>query len=217
MDSLSEVTERRAAVRAKLEAARGDMQRAASAANFKGDPAAPIMEAFAGTLDAIGAIYEASAETQIEIADKLRREAGAVAEDAIERVHASGVGIIDQLAPRLAVVVERTTRAKLQTLRLRTILGGAAGVLVGAGIVAGMGYASGYASGRAQGELTGHAIAAAMAAGPDAAAAWSALMAVNDPVRALAVCKQSVSADAHGRRYCSMPVWLDPPTAPDGK
>ena len=71
MDSLSEVTERRAAVRAKLEAARGDMQRAASAANFKGDPAAPIMEAFAGTLDAIGAIYEASAETQIEIDRRL--------------------------------------------------------------------------------------------------------------------------------------------------
>ena len=214
MDSLSEAADRRVALRAKLEAARSDMQRAASAAIFKGDPAAPIMEAFAGTLGALGAIYEASAETQIEIAGKLRREAGAVAEDAIERVHASGVGIIDQLAPRLAVVVERTTQAKLQALRLRTILGGAAAVLIGAGIIAGVGYSSGYASGRVQGELTGHTIAAAMAAGPDAAAAWSALMADNDPVRALAVCKQSVNSDAHGRRYCSMPVWLDPPAPP---
>ena len=175
------------------------------------------MEAFAGTLDALGAIYEAGAETQVEIAGKLRREAGAVAENAIERVHASGVGIIDQLAPRLAVVVERTTQAKLQALRLRTILGGAAAVLIGAGIIAGVGYSSGYASGRVQGELTGHTIAAAMAAGPDAAAAWSALMADNDPVRALAVCKKAVSTDAHGRRYCSMPVWLDPPSAPDGR
>jgi hypothetical protein len=56
-----------------------------------------------------------------------------------------------------------------------------------------------------------------MAAGPEAAATWSGLMADNDPVRALAVCKKSGSADAHGRRYCSMPVWLDPPTVPDGK
>lgn len=217
MDSLSEATERRLAVRARLEATRSEMQRAASAATFKGDPAAPIMESFVGALDALGAIYEASAETQIEIVDRLRQGAHEVAEEAIERVHSSGVSMIDQLAPRLAVVVEQTLRADRQQRRLRTILGGIAGILIGAALIAGVSFAQGYGAGRAQGDVEGHTIAAAMAAGPEAAATWSMLMANNDPVRALAVCKQSVSTDAHGRRYCAMPVWLDPPSVPDGK
>jgi len=217
MDSLSEATERRLAVRAKLEAARSEMQRAASAAAFKGDPVASIMESFVGALDALGAIYEASAETQIEIVDRLRQGADEVAEEAIERVHSSGVSMIDQLASRLAVVVERTTRTKLQALRMRTILGGTAAIIVGMGLVFGFSYSTGYASGRTQGEVIAKTIAAAMVTGPGAAAAWSTLMANNDPVRALAVCKQSVSTDAHGRRYCAMPVWLDPPPVPDGK
>ncbi|GAB0120036.1 hypothetical protein Acid7E03_41080 [Acidisoma sp. 7E03] len=67
------------------------------------------------------------------------------------------------------------------------------------------------------GEVVGNTISAAMAAGPEAAATWSRLMANNDPVRALAVCKQSVSTNANGRRYCAMSVWLDPPSVPDGK
>jgi len=217
MDSLSDATERRLAVRAKLEAARSEMQRAASAATFKGDPAAPIMESFVSALDALGAIYEASAETQLEIADQLRQGADEVAEEAIERVHSSGVSMIDQLAPRLSAVVERTTRAKLQALRLRTVLGGTAAIIVGLALVFGFSYSTGYASGRTQGEVIAKTIATAMATGPDAASAWSTLMANNDPVRALTVCKQSVSTDAHGRRYCSMPVWLDPPSVPDSK
>jgi hypothetical protein len=90
-------------------------------------------------------------------------------------------------------------------------------VALHAALIAWVSFAAGYGSGRAQGNVEGHTIAAAMAAGPDAAAAWSMLMANNDPLRALAVCRQSVSTDAHGRRYCSMPVWLDPPPVPDSK
>ena len=44
--------------------------------------------------------------------------------------------------------------------------------------------------------------------------AWAPLMADNDPVQALAACQKAVATDAHGRRYCAMPVWLDPPPAP---
>jgi hypothetical protein len=61
-------------------------------------------------------------------------------------------------------------------------------------------------------EMSAHTISAAMAAGPGAASAWASLMADNDPVQALTACRKSVSTDVQGRRYCSMPVWLDPPT-----
>ena len=205
-------TERRADVRWKLDAAIGATHRAASAAVLKGDPLSEQLHALAESIGALGAIYEASADTQLEIAETLRTQADTVANDAIERVHASGVGIIDQLAPRLAMLAEQTFRAHEKTARLRVMLGGAAGLVVGLALVAGVSYAAGFAAGRSHGEISAHTISAAMAAGPGAASAWAALMADNDPVQALAVCEKSVATDAHDRRYCSMPVWLDPPT-----
>jgi hypothetical protein len=201
-------------VREKLDAALGAMHRAASAAVLKGDPLSEQLHALAESLGALGEIYEASADTQLEIAERLRTQADTVANDAIERVHASGVATIDQLAPRLAAVVEKTSRTQALNARLRVILGGAAGLVIGLALVAGVSYAAGFASGRAQGEMTAHTIAAAMAAGPAAASAWGLLMANNDPVQAIAACRKSVSTDANGRRFCAMPVWLDAPVIP---
>ena len=193
------------------------MHRAASASVLKGDPLAEQMQALAASIEALGEIYEASADTQLDIADKLRTQADTVAGEAIDKVHASGVAIIDQLTPRLSAVVEKTTRDRLQTLRTRTILGGAAGLVAALALVAGVSYSAGFTSGRTQGEISAHTIAAAMAAGPAAATAWASLMADNDPVQAVAACKNSITRDAHGRPYCSMPVWLDPPTTPTRK
>lgn len=198
-------------MRERLDAALGAMHRAASASVLKGDPLAQQLNALAESIGALGEIYEASAETEIRIAEQLRTQADAVASDAIERVHASGVTILDQLAPRLAAVAERTSRTQALNARLRVILGGTAGLVIGLALVAGVSYAAGFASGRAQGEMTAHTISAAMAAGPAAAAAWGLLMSDNDPVQAIAACRKSVSTDGNGRRFCAMPVWLDSP------
>ena len=198
-------------MRERLDAALGAMHRAASASVLKGDPLAQQLNALAASIGALGEIYEASAETEIRIAEQLRTQADAVASDAIERVHASGVTILDQLAPRLAAVAERTSRTQALNARLRVILGGTAGLVIGLALVAGVSYAAGFASGRAQGEMTAHTISAAMAAGPAAAAAWGLLMSDNDPVQAIAACRKSVSTDGNGRRFCAMPVWLDSP------
>ena len=190
------------------------MHRAASASVLKGDPLADQLRVLAESIGALGEIYEASADTQLEIAETLRTQTDVVANEAIERVHASGIGIIDQLAPRLAVMVENTTRARTRSARLRVILGGAAGLSIGLAFIAGVSYAAGFAAGRTQGEISARTIAAAMAAGPGAATAWSSLMTDNDPVQALAVCKKTVSTDPQGRRFCAMPIWLDPPAVP---
>jgi hypothetical protein len=115
-----------AEVREKLDAALGAMHRAASASVLKGDPLSEQLHALAESLGALGEIYEASADTQLEIAERLRTQADTVANDAIERVHASGVAIIDQFAPRLAVVVEKTSGRQALNARLRFIVGGAA-------------------------------------------------------------------------------------------
>lgn len=213
MDTVS-VAKRRDGLREKLDAALGTMHRAASAAVLKGDPLAEQLQALAASIDALAEIYEASADTQLDIADTLRTQADVVATEAVGKVHASGVAIIDQLAPRLAGVVEKATRERLKALRLRTILGGAAGLGAAAALIAGVAYSAGFASGRARGEVSARTIAAAMAAGPAAATDWASLMADNDPLQALAACRRATETDAHGRRYCSMPVWLDPPAPP---
>jgi hypothetical protein len=212
MDTVSPAARRRTTLWQMLDEARGALHRAASAAEIKDDPLAQQLQALAITLGALGEIYDASANTQMEINEKLRAQADEVANEAINRVHASGVGIIEQLAPRLAVMVEQTIRKSQRERLVRAILGGTAALLVAIGFAAAMAYGGGYAAGRAQGAQDGRTIAAAMAAGPDAASAWASLMAENDPVQALATCKKSVSTDTAGRRYCAMPVWLDPPT-----
>jgi hypothetical protein len=206
-------------LREKLDAALGAMHRAASAAVLKGDPLSEQLHVLAESIGALGEIYEASADTQREIVERLRTQADAVADRAIARVHASGVAIIDQLAPRLAMMVETSSRVHALNARVRVIFGGVAGLVIGLALVAGVAYAAGFASRRAQGEMTAHTVSAAMAAGPAAAGpaaatAWGSLMADNDPVQALAACRKSVSIDANGRRFCAMPVWLDAPAIP---
>lgn len=210
MDTVTAVSDR-ALLRAKLDVTLGAMRRAASASQLKGDPLADQLHALAESIEALGTIYEASADTQLEITEKLRSQADVVAHDAIERVHAGSEGIIAQLAPRLAAVVERTTRVQLQNARMRVMMGCGAALVIGIALVTGVAYAAGFAAGRAQGEISGHTISAAMAAGPEAAAAWATLMADNDPVQALAACRKSVLTDANGRRFCAMSVWLDYP------
>jgi hypothetical protein len=205
---------RKAVLRGKIDTALGAMRGAAAAAILKGDPLAEQFEALATSIAALAEIFEASADTQMDIATMLRTASDAAAQEAVAKVHASGVTIIDQLAPRLVAVVEKTARSRQQTFQLRTILSGAAMLVAALALAGGFAYATGFASGRAQGASAAHTISAALAAGPAAAAAWAPLMADNDPVQALAACQKAVATDPHGRRYCAMPVWLDPSPAP---
>jgi hypothetical protein len=205
--------DRRTDLRQQLDATLDAMRRAASAAVLKGDPLAEQLSALALSIEALGEMCNASADTQYQIEERLRTEAGAVADRAIQRVHAAGIGIIEQLTPRLMVLVERTSRQRLATWRMRSIIGTAAVAFLALAVSGGYVYAVGYTAGRTNGELVGHTISAAMAAGPEAAVDWASLMALNDPQQALASCKNAIQRDGHGRRYCAMPVWIDPPSA----
>jgi hypothetical protein len=125
------------------------------------------------------------------------------------------VSIIDQLTPRLIEEVQRATRANMKTFRLRTVMFGTAGMMAAVAVVGWLSFAAGESSGVTKGEVAAQTINAAMAAGPGAAAAWSLLMANNDPVQALAVCEKSEDVASDGQHYCPMPVWLDRKITPD--
>jgi hypothetical protein len=132
-----------------------------------------------------------------------------------EYISESMGGFVGIGTPRLVGVVEQATRVNIKTLRVRTLVLCAAGLAAAVIFAAWMGFSAGEATGLANGEVAAQTISAAMAAGPKAASAWASLMADNDPVQALAVCRKSVSVASDGRHYCSLPIWLDRGVVPD--
>jgi hypothetical protein len=207
---------RRDAARAKLAEAQSAMLQAASAAVVKGDPLAGQLQALALCVGGLTEIYEASEETRLEIAHTFRTQTDTVADAAIEKVHDSGMAIVKELAPKLSAITEETLRKNIWVMKLRTVFWGAGGIIALMVVGGCLTYGSGYANGLTKGEDNGKVISEAMNAGPGAATAWSAIMALNDPVRALAACKQTITSDDEGRRSCSLPIWLDPFPPPHG-
>lgn len=189
----------------------------ADLARLTDDPAAPALEAMVRVLGAAARQFQLRDRERKEIGAALEARARQIADDATKRVEASGATIVAKLAPDLANLVERTVRQRLWTIRMRTVLvsAGAAILLVltaagGASFVA-------YKSGRMEGLHEAQVIHAAVTAGPGAASAWSDIMGFNDPVAALRLCRKSAGADASGRHYCALPIWLEPAPPPAPK
>jgi hypothetical protein len=190
------------ALRAKVAETRETFERAASASYLHDDPAKDQLLAMGLAMDAMLQICEINDASQKNVTASLEAQVKEIATKATQQ-------LVEQAGPDVADAIESATRFHLKTVRLRSLLGGAAGVLVGAALIAGFSYSAGFRSGQTHGEVAANTIAAAMASGPAAASDWSSLMADNDPVQALAACKRSISVGSDGRHYCSMPVWLD--------
>ena len=183
-------------------------------ARLTDDPAAPSLGALLKVMESMGAQFRLRDRDRQAMAVALEQRVARIRDEALAQVEASGATVVERLAPELSKLVERSLRQRLWTVQLRTLLlaGGAAAALIFMSFAAGYGVA--FRAGRDSGLQDGRTIAAAMAAGPQAAASWARLMADNDPVPALKACDNSRGHDTAGRRYCLMPVWLDPPAAP---
>jgi hypothetical protein len=192
------------ALRAKAAEAREAFERAASASFLHDDPAKDQLLAMGLAMEAMVQICEISEASQGNFTASLDTRIGEIAGKATEQ-------LVERVGPQMADAIERSTRFHLKTVRLRTILGGAAALLALVVVGGCLTFGSGYTAGRTQGEIIGNTTNAAMRFGPKAAAAWSLLMAYNDPVSALAACEKSTAADANGQHYCLMPVWIEPP------
>jgi hypothetical protein len=190
------------ALRAKVAETREAFERAASASYLHDDPAKDQLLAMGLAMDAMLQICEINDASQKNVTASLEANIKEIAGKATQQ-------LVEQAGPDVAEAIESATRFHLKTVRLRSLLGGAASVLVGAALIAGFSYSTGFVAGQTHGEVAANIISAAMASGPGAADAWSSLMANNDPVQALAACKKSVVMASDGRHYCSMPIWLD--------
>ena len=186
----------------------------AELARLTDDPAAPSLVALLRVMESMAAQFRLRDRDRQAMAVALELRVAKIRDEAMARVEASGTHVVERLAPDLSRLVERSVRQRLWTVRIRTVLvsaGGAAALVL---LSLAAGYGVGFQTGHTTGLNDGKTIAAAMAAGPNAADSWASLMADNDPVPALKACRGSSGHDGAGRRYCLMPVWLDPPSAP---
>jgi hypothetical protein len=202
----------------KVDTALADLQRAlkglewsAEFSRLSGDPAAESLTALWQVLAGMGALMQARQAERAEVAAALAAETQLVVDRASAELERRSAKLVERLGPDLARAAERHAAARLWSVRLRTLLvAGGVAVAVGVSVFAAS-YGAGFGNGRNAGLIAGKTIAAAMVAGPDAALAWSRLMAANDPVAALKNCKPE--KDGAGRRYCRLAVWLEPATS----
>jgi len=209
MDPISPAA-RREALHEQINDAQMVLRRASAAAALKSDPLAEQLQALAACVGALSDLYQASEATQIDIANTLKTQTGAIAEEAISRVHASGMDIVNQLAPQLANAADRTLKQKITTLRIRSLVLLSLALALAILLPSMFSYGVGLNDGRVQAEFSDHLISAAMKAGPAEAIAWGQLMQDNNGASSLAACRKNLQQDAEGRHYCLMPVWTDP-------
>jgi hypothetical protein len=203
----------------KVEVALADLDKAlkglewsAEFSRLSGDPAAESLTALWQVLAGMGALMQARQAERAEIAAAVAGETQLVVDRASAELERRSAALIERLGPDLARAAERHAAARLWSIRLRTLLAaGSVAVVLGV-VVFAVSYGAGFSNGQTTGLLAGKTIGAAMATGPEAARAWSRLMTENDPVAALKNCKSE--RDANGRRYCQIPMWLEPPKLP---
>ena len=199
---------------ARFERSVAALKASAELAQLTDDPAAGALAVLVGVMESLAAQFAARDAERQELARSLQWQADRIADEAQARVQASGAAILETLAPELSRLVQRTVQQRLWTLKLRTLLA-AAGAGVGLAVVTfAVSYGAGYAAGRQNGLLAAKTIVAALTAEPQAAAAWFRIMTANDPTAALAACRDHTVRDAQGRRYCVLPIWLDPARLP---
>jgi hypothetical protein len=197
---------------AELQKTLKGLEHSAEFARLSGDPAAESLTALWQVLAGMSALMLARQAERAEVAAAVARETKLVVDQASAEMNRRSFALVEHLGPDLARAAERYTAARLWSIRLRTVIAAGATAVALASAVFAVSYGAGYSNGRSTGLLAGKTIAAAMATGPAAATAWSRLMANNDPAAALKDCKSE--RDGTGRRFCRMPVWLDPPYAP---
>jgi hypothetical protein len=199
---------------AAVETARTQIARAIQLSGLKNDPLVHLMQAVGASLEAQYRLHRASTGHLREVSGRLDQQVAEATTTAESVLAARQATVVAQLAPQLAKMTERSIRAKLWTIKLRTLLM-TAGAAVTLGLVSlaagcGLGYAMGENAGLRSKETI---VMAARSDGPDAAAIWARLMNDNDPRPSMAACERSVVRQ-NGQRACSLPVWLDPPQPP---
>jgi len=208
MDSITP-SSRRQLLREKIDKAQTALHESATAARIKEDPLSEQLNALALCVGALGHIYEASEETQIDIAETLKSQTDVVTREAIARVEAAGAELALKIGPQIAAEAKWTMRQEFKVLRMRTI-GILTGILLAVvAVPSAFTYAAGVNNGRSQGEDAANTIGQTMHHEPAAAAlVWAQLMDLNNPVPEMAICKQSITTAPDGSESCEMPVWI---------
>ena len=119
----------------------------AELARLTDDPAAPSLVALLRVMESMAAQFRLRDRDRQAMAVALEQRVAQIRDEAMARVEASGANVVEQLAPDLSRLVERSVRQRLWTVRMRTVLISAGG---GIGLVLlslGAGYGIGFQTG----------------------------------------------------------------------
>lgn len=190
-------------------------------AGLKNDPIYPLLDVMLSSLKLQWRLHNMSVRYFHDVNDRLDRayldtirKTELALKQAEAGLKAKQSDIVEQLIPQHTALVTNSVHRHWKIIKYRTLALSCIVVLLVALLPCAFTYTAGLSTGRSEGENAAHAIQAAMAASPNAATAWALLMVDNDPIPAMAACRKAIQMDADGRRYCSMPVWLDPPPEP---
>jgi hypothetical protein len=195
-----------------------ELERLVQVAGLKTDPTLPLVKVLSSSLrlqwrlhnQAVRHFHDASDRLDRQYQETIKKTELSIkqGEQALE---AKQNNIVDQLAPRLVASVSDTVRKQVKFLKYRTIGLCAGTLLLATAFCGAITYVAGINQGQYQGEQASETIHEATATSSAAAILWASLMDDNDAVSDIAACRKNISIGDDGRRYCSMPVWLDPP------
>lgn len=199
---------------ASIRQAQAALANAIAKAHLSGDPMGVALEAMSATLGSQLALHQASTRHLRDVGERLDRQVAESLTRVESEIAINEARVVADLAPRLAAGVNRSLAAGVRMAQIRLIAARVAGgvALAVAGITAG--YWMGKTAGEAEMASVRSAIDLALTRdGPAGADIWRRLIAYNDPVAAIAKCRQAM-ATQDGRGACLMPVWTDPPAPP---
>lgn len=199
-----------------------ELDRIVQVAGLKNDPVLPLLTLLTSSLRLHWRLHDHSVRYFYDASDRLDRQyhetiqkTALVLKRGEQALEARQIGIVEQLAPKIAAGVNEAVRQRVKIVKIKTLAGWGIAVLAVALLPTAFAYTAGLSTGRSEGEAAGQTIQDAMKGGPDAALQWALLMADNNPLPEMKACRTAISTGDDGRRYCAMPVWLDPPsTAP---
>ena len=201
---------------AMVEGARAEMERAIQLSGLKNDPLVPLMRAVVSSLLVQHQLHRANAAHLHDVSDQLDRQVSQSLAAADRELAAREAAVLETLVPQLVAATDQAVKARLWTVKLRTVAVSAAGAMILLLVALVGGYGMGFRSGQATEFRTQNAITAAAAQdGPAAAALWRQIIANNDPRAAMARCRKAITQQ-DGRRACPLPIWLDPSMPPAG-
>lgn len=199
-------------LRQQVQEAQQRLAHTVAVGTLRNDPLADVVGAVSQSLGVQCELHLSSMREYRAAAAELEQQLRGAVEEARQPLNPAALARLEEAAVTGA---DRRAAELARAHNRRTLLLGGLAVVGSLAAAAGGGAFWGAAAANERVHETERRLAMAFQDGPDAAAAWVALMEQNDVLKALGTCKGARAfTDQSGRKACSLPVFLEPAAQP---